>query len=65
MAGLRERREHDAAWLWSVVTWRLMPFFAACVAALALWQAQLSTESNEAALAAGWNSPEAAEIGGN
>ena len=64
MAHLRERRRPDPVSLWSVVTWRMVPFFAGCVVALALWQANVSSESNEAAAVAGLNNPVAADIWG-
>jgi hypothetical protein len=65
MARLRERRQPDAISLWSVMSWRLAPFFAVCVVALALWQADISSESEDAATAAGLNNPVAGEILGN
>jgi hypothetical protein len=65
MARLRERRQPDAASLWSVVTWRMAPFFAACVVALALWQANVPTDSDDAAVVSGLNNPVAGEIWGN
>ena len=65
MARLRERRQPDAISLWSVVSWRMAPFFAVCVVALALWQADISSESDDAATAAGLNNPVAGEILGN
>jgi len=65
MARLRERRMPDAASVWSVITWRMAPLFAACVVALALWQALVSAEANDAAVATGLNNPVAGEIWGN
>jgi hypothetical protein len=65
MARLRERHQPDVVSLWSVVSWRLAPLFAACVIALAIWQANDSSESNDAATAAGLNNPVAGEILGN
>jgi hypothetical protein len=62
---LMARRQPDAISLWSVVSWRLAPFFAVCVVALALWQADISSESDDAATAAGLNNPVAGEILGN
>jgi len=62
LARLRERRQPDAVSLWSVVTWRMAPFFAVCVVALALWQAEVSSESNDAAVAAGLNNPVAGYV---
>jgi hypothetical protein len=65
MARLRARRQPDPISLFSVVSWRLMPFFAMGVVALALWQADVSSESNDDAVAAGLNNPVAGEILGN
>jgi len=62
MARLRERRQPDTVSLWSVVSWRLAPFFAVCVIALAIWQSSLSSDSDDAATAAGLNNPVAGEI---
>jgi hypothetical protein len=47
MARLRERRQPDSLSLWSVVTWRMVPFFGACAVALALWNSALATQSEE------------------
>jgi len=65
LARLRERPQPDAISLWSMVTWRMAPIFAACVVALALWQADVSSESNDATTAAGLTNPVAGEIWGN
>jgi hypothetical protein len=65
MARLREGRQPDAASLWSTVTWRMVPFFAVCVVALALWQADVSSDSDDADLAARLNNPVTGEIWGN
>ena len=46
LARLRVERETGSAW--AMVSWRLIPFFAACVAALTLWHSQIVTETNEA-----------------
>jgi hypothetical protein len=34
--------------VWALVSWRLIPFFAACVVALTVWHSQIVTETNEA-----------------
>jgi hypothetical protein len=65
MARLRERRQVDSASIWSAVSWRLAPLFAVCVLALALWQANLASDSNDAAVVAGLNNSVAGEILGN
>ncbi len=46
LARLRARRETGS--VWAMVSWRSMPFFAACVVALTLWQSQVVAEINEA-----------------
>jgi hypothetical protein len=46
MGRLRTREEIGS--IWAMVSWRLVPFFAVCVVGLALWQAQVVTETNEA-----------------
>ncbi len=65
MARLRERRQPDPVSLFSIVSWRLAPFFAVAVIALALWQADVSSDSNDAATALGLTNPVAGEIWGN
>jgi hypothetical protein len=65
MARLREQRQPDAASLWSVVTWRMVPFFAACIVVLALWQAEVASASTDAATAAALNNPVAGDWWGN
>ena len=65
MARLRERHQPDPVSLFSVVSWRLAPFFAVCVVALALWQADVSSDSNDEATAVGLTNPVAGEIWGN
>jgi hypothetical protein len=46
LARLRARQETGS--IWAMVSWRLMPFFAACVVALTLWHSQVVTETNDA-----------------
>ena len=65
MARLRERRQPETASLLSLVTWRLMPFFAVCVVALAVWQSESASESAEMAAVAGLNNPVAGDLWGN
>ena len=43
MARLRERRQERGS-IWAMVSWRMVPFFAVCVVALAIWQSQIVTE---------------------
>jgi hypothetical protein len=46
MARLREKR--PAASVWATVSWRFIPFFAACVVALTIWQTQVATQTEAA-----------------
>ena len=46
LARLRAAREADS--IWAKVSWRMIPFFATCVVALALWQVQVISETHEA-----------------
>ena len=50
LARLRARRNalDEAGSIWATVSWRLVPFFAACVVALALWHSQVVTETDDA-----------------
>jgi hypothetical protein len=44
----RLRAQEETGSIWATVSWRLIPFFAACVVALTLWHSQVVTETNEA-----------------
>jgi hypothetical protein len=44
----RLRAQEETGSIWAMVSWRLMPFFAACVMALTLWHSQVVTETNDA-----------------
>jgi len=46
MARLRAYEETGS--IWAMVSWRLAPFFAVCVVGLALWQAEVVTETSDA-----------------
>jgi hypothetical protein len=48
LARLREEKETSSSSIWAMVSWRLMPFFAACVVALTLWHSEIVTETNDA-----------------
>jgi hypothetical protein len=56
MARLRERQKTGS--IWAKVSWRLVPFFGACLVALSLWYSQVVNESNEAAQTAYTENPE-------
>jgi hypothetical protein len=61
IARLRARREDHSAW--ATVSWRLLPFFAACIVALTFWQAEVSSDANDAAAVATLTNPVAADLG--
>jgi hypothetical protein len=63
MARLRTQPETGS--IWAKVSWRMIPFFAVCVVALTLWQAEASSEANDAATIAGLNNPVAADLWNN
>ena len=63
LARLRDQRETSS--VWAMVSWRMIPFFAACVVALTLWQAEASSDANDAATIAGLNNPVAADLWSN
>jgi len=63
MARLRSRRDSHS--VWAMVSWRLIPFFAACVVALTIWQAEVSSDANDAATVDGLTNPVAADVGSN
>jgi hypothetical protein len=60
MARLRSRQ--DAGSAWALVSWRLIPFFAACVVAITIWQAEVSSEASDAATIAGLSNPVASDL---
>ena len=62
MARLREQKEPVG--LWGMMAWRMMPFFAACVLALTLWQTEVVSEADDAAQAAAINNPSALDSWG-
>ena len=61
----RLRSHHDAGSIWALVSWRLIPFFAACVLALTIWQAEVSSDASDAATIDGLTNPVAADLGSN
>ncbi len=62
IARLRARRQPEALSLWAVLTWRMAPFFAACVVALAIWNSELSAQTRDAEDLSVLQNPEAADI---
>jgi hypothetical protein len=61
----RLRAQEDTGSVWAMVSWRLIPFLAACVAALTLWQAEVASDTTDAATIAGLNNPVAADLWSN
>ena len=44
----RLRAERSTSSVWAMVSWRMVPFFAACVLALIIWQSRVVTETEAA-----------------
>jgi len=63
MARLRARPGNSS--IWAMVSWRMIPFFATCVVALTLWQAETATDSTDAETLAGLTNPFTAELWSN
>lgn len=63
LAHLRAQRETNS--IWATVSWRLLPFLAACVLALAVWQAEMASDTTDSATMAGLSNPVAAELWSN
>jgi len=59
MARLRADRATDC--IWTKVSWRMIPFFATCALALALWHMQITSETDEAAQIAYTENPDTVE----
>jgi hypothetical protein len=58
----RLHSHHDNGSMLAMVAWRLIPFFGAGVAALFLWQAEVTTEATDAAGIAGLQNPETVDL---
>ena len=63
MARLHSQQDNGS--VWAMVSWRLIPLFAACVVALMIWQVELVHETGDAEQAAFTQSPETLESWGN
>jgi hypothetical protein len=63
MARLRAERETES--VWGKVSWRLMPFFAACVVGLAIWHSEVAAEANEAEQVAMTDNADAVDVWNN
>ena len=61
----RLRAERQTGSVWALVSWRLIPFFAACVVALTIWQAETSSDASDDEAIAGITNPVAADLWSN
>jgi len=59
----RLRAEKEPSPIWAMVSWRMIPFFVACVLALAVWREQVISETAEDAQAAYMDNPSILEAG--
>jgi len=57
MARLRSARSVES--IWAKVSWRMIPVFAACVMALAIWHARVIADTDEAEQVAYMENPQA------
>ncbi len=60
---LARLRAHRPAAVWGMLTWRLMPLFAAIALVLMCWQAQASTETRETAQVASLANVDPVDLG--
>jgi len=63
LARLRARQETGS--ILAIVSWRSIPFFAACVVALTLWHSQVVAETTDAAAMAEVENPELVDLSSN
>ncbi len=62
LARLHERTLSCPVALWAGLTWRMAPFFAACVVALAIWNSELAAQTSDAAYLSLLQNPESADM---
>jgi hypothetical protein len=62
LARLRSDPEADTGSIWAIVSWRAIPFLAAGVVALTIWQSRVVTESDDTAALAGLENPTAVDL---
>jgi hypothetical protein len=62
LARLRESNRTET--VWATVSWRLMPFFAACVIGLAIWHDYAATAATDAATVSSADHPEMVDLVG-
>jgi len=61
----RLRAEKQPGSIWAMVSWRMMPFFAACVLGLVVWRADVFAEVDDAAQTASTDNPAALDSWGD
>jgi hypothetical protein len=61
----RLRAQPEAGSIWAMVSWRLIPIFAACVVALTIWQAEMASEVSDKMNMAALNNPVATDLWDN
>ena len=61
----RVRAEKQPGSIWAMVSWRMMPFFAACVLGLVVWRADILVEVDDAEQTAAVDNPSSLESLGN
>ena len=64
MARVRAKRQPTGS-VWAMVSWRMIPFFAACVVALAVWQAEVASDANDTITMARLNNPVTSDLWDN
>jgi hypothetical protein len=57
----RLRSEKQTGSVWAMVSWRLIPFFAACVVALTIWHSEIVSETTDTAQLCFIQNPEPAD----
>jgi hypothetical protein len=63
MSHLRAERETGSiSAIWALVSWRLIPFFAAAVVAMAIWQVEVSSDTSDAAAFAQVDNPDGSDL---
>jgi hypothetical protein len=63
MARLRAERESES--VWAKVSWRLVPFFAACVVGMAVWHSEVASEAHLAEQVAMTENADAVDVWNN
>jgi len=51
--------------LWAKISWRMIPFFAACVLILAVWHAEVASDTHEAMQLAYAEDPDSVDLWNN